>query len=189
MAEKNLSRLSAKNKQRIEALAISVDAKLHECYQCGKCSAGCPMAGSMDLKPRQVLRYLQLGLWEEALNSRAPWLCTTCHTCSARCPHDVPISDIMKAVRQQANFAGMRPLRPAYLFTKSFLRPVRWFGKNHELVLTMFYNIGSGRLLQNFSHVPAMLKGGKLKIIPARVKNRRAVRKLMENCDKEALRI
>jgi len=189
MAVKNLSLLPPKNKQRIEALASNAGAKLHECYQCGKCSAGCPMAGSMDLMPRQVLRYLQLGLLDEALRSRAPWLCATCSTCSARCPHDVPIAELMEEVRQQANRAGIRPLRRAYLFTRDFLRPVRWFGKTHELTLTLFYNLSSGRPLQHFTYLPAMLLGRKLKIVPARVKGRAAVQKLMENCEKEAKRI
>ena len=189
MAENNLSLLPAKNRQRIEALAASAGVKLHECYQCGKCSAGCPMAESMDFKPRQVLRYLQLGLLDEALFSRAPWICAACNTCSARCPHDVPIAELMEAVRQQAERAGIRPVRRAYLFTRDFLRPLRWFGKSHELTLTMFYNLSSGRPFQHFSYLPAMLKGRKLKIWPARVKNRAAVRRLMENCDKEALKI
>jgi hypothetical protein len=55
--------------------------------------------------------------------------------------------------------------------------------------MTMFYNLTSGRPLQHFTYLPAMLKGRKLKIWPARVKDRAAVRRLMENCDKEAGRI
>jgi hypothetical protein len=101
----------------------------------------------------------------------------------------VPISELMEAVRQQAERTGIRPVRRAYLFTRDFLRPVRWFGKNHELTLTMFYNLSSGRLFQHFSYLPAMLKGRKLKIWPARVKNPAALKRLMENCDKEALKI
>jgi heterodisulfide reductase subunit C len=189
MAEKNLSLLPARDKQRIEALAGSAGAKLHECYQCGKCTAGCPMAASMDLQPRQVLRYLQLGLLDEALHSRAPWICATCQTCSARCPHDVPIAELMEAVRQQAERAEIRPVRRASLFTKYFLRPLRWFGKSHELTLTMFYNLFSGRPWQHFSYLLPMLKTRKLKIVPARVKNRAAVRRLMDNCEKEAFKL
>ncbi|MCX8127053.1 MAG: heterodisulfide reductase subunit C, partial [Dehalococcoidia bacterium] len=26
------------------------------CYQCGKCSAGCPVAFAMDLAPRRIMR-------------------------------------------------------------------------------------------------------------------------------------
>ena len=189
MAEKNLSQVSARDKQRIEALAASADAKLHECYQCGKCTAGCPMAETMDLKPRQVMRHLQLGLLDEVLHSKGPWICATCYTCTARCPHDVPIAQVMEAVRQQAEAAGIRPIRRSYLFTKYFLLPLYMFGKNHELTLTAFYNLLSGRLFQHFEFLPGMIGGGKLKIFPPTVKNRTAVRRLMDNCEKEALKI
>jgi len=60
------------------------------CYQCGKCSAGCPA------------RLLQLGLVEEVLNSETPWFCAACQTCYARCPKGVDLSRIMEAVREIA---------------------------------------------------------------------------------------
>jgi len=72
------------------------------CYQCGKCSAGCPAAFAMDVLPSQVIRLLQLGLVEEVLNSETPWFCAACQTCYARCPKGVDLSRIMEAVREIA---------------------------------------------------------------------------------------
>ena len=66
--------------------------KVLDCYQCGKCSAGCPAAEFMDLTPRQVMRAVQLGQAELALRSSTIWLCASCQTCSARCP-DSPRHD------------------------------------------------------------------------------------------------
>jgi heterodisulfide reductase subunit C len=43
---------------------------IRNCYQCGKCSAGCPIAADMQLTPNQVIRLLQLGLVDEALRSK-----------------------------------------------------------------------------------------------------------------------
>jgi heterodisulfide reductase subunit C len=189
MFGKNLSQQPADNKRRIKALADSAGAKLHECYQCGKCSAGCPMAEYMDMMPRQVIRHLQLGLLDEALHSRTPWICATCQTCSARCPHDVPIADVIEAVRQQANHAEIYPVRTANLFTKFFMLPVALFGRSHEFTLTAFYNVFSGRIFQHFSYLPNMLKSGKLKIFPDMAKNRRAVQKIINNCEREASKI
>ena len=36
------------------------------CYQCGKCSAGCPIRDYMDESPNQVVRLVQLGFDDES---------------------------------------------------------------------------------------------------------------------------
>ena len=69
------------------------------CYQCGKCSAGCPMSFAMDLLPNQIMRLVQLGLQDEIGNSRTIWLCASCLTCTARCPKGVDLSKVMEALR------------------------------------------------------------------------------------------
>jgi len=69
------------------------------CYQCGKCTAGCPLASAMDLMPNQILRLLQLGEHEQALKSRTIWQCASCLTCAARCPKEVDPARVMDALR------------------------------------------------------------------------------------------
>ncbi|TEU15559.1 MAG: 4Fe-4S dicluster domain-containing protein [Anaerolineales bacterium] len=73
---------------------------LLKCYQCGKCAAGCPVAFAMDMLPSQVIRFAQLGLVEEVLDSETPWFCAACQTCYARCPKGVDLSRIMEAIRE-----------------------------------------------------------------------------------------
>ena len=68
------------------------------CYQCGKCSATCPLSTQMDLLPHQLVRYLQLG-FDEVVNARAPWLCATCFSCKTQCPRGVDVSKICEALR------------------------------------------------------------------------------------------
>jgi len=70
------------------------------CYQCGKCSAGCPSIEAMDVPPSQVIRLVQLGQVEEASKSKTIWLCAACQTCKVRCPRGVDLSRIMEALRQ-----------------------------------------------------------------------------------------
>jgi len=69
------------------------------CYQCGMCSAGCPMSEEMDLLPNQVIRFLQMGAFDEILSSSTVWLCASCYTCRARCPRGVDLARLMEAVR------------------------------------------------------------------------------------------
>ncbi len=98
--------------QEIEELS---GQNLFSCYQCGKCSAGCPIAFAMDLLPHQVIRLLQLGLVSEVENSSAPWYCVGCLTCMTRCPRGVDVSRVMEAIRSLLLREGKEDRRPFLL--------------------------------------------------------------------------
>ncbi len=82
--------------RRIEEIS---DQKLSDCYQCGRCTAGCPFAKFMDVPPNQVIRFIQLGLKNETLQATGPWFCAACLVCQTRCPRGVDIPRLMEAVR------------------------------------------------------------------------------------------
>ena len=69
------------------------------CYQCGRCSAGCPLTFAMKDLPNQVIRLVQLGLEEDALASNTMWVCASCLACHARCPRGVDLAKVMEALR------------------------------------------------------------------------------------------
>ena len=94
------------------------------CYQCGKCSAGCPIAEDMNLPPNQVIRLLQLGLVDEALRSKTIWLCASCETCTTRCPREVDLAAVMDALRNLALREGIRsPERNVTFFNRMWRGP------------------------------------------------------------------
>lgn len=72
---------------------------IFRCYQCGKCSAGCPAAGLMDHIPSHIIRLLQLGDTETIVNSNSMWYCVSCLMCDSRCPKGIEVAKIMEAVR------------------------------------------------------------------------------------------
>jgi len=82
--------------QRVESIS---GQHVLECNQCGKCSAGCPVAASMDMLPNQVIRLVQMGL-DDALDAQAIWMCASCLTCVTRCPKGVDLPRVMEALRQ-----------------------------------------------------------------------------------------
>jgi len=84
------------------------------CYQCGRCSGGCPSVPFMDLLPNQVIRLAQLGMKEEVLSSKAIWVCASCFTCFVRCPKGVDLAKVMEALRQiqlRQNIDYVEPLK------------------------------------------------------------------------------
>jgi len=72
---------------------------LLQCYQCGKCSAGCPVAFEMDILPSHVIRLAQMGQEEALADVNSYWYCASCQTCTVRCPRGVDIAKIMEALR------------------------------------------------------------------------------------------
>ena len=81
--------------ERIEELS---GENIFACYQCGKCSAGCPMVEEMEILPNQVILYAIRGL-DEVLETNTPWVCAQCYQCGTRCPKNVDITKIMEALR------------------------------------------------------------------------------------------
>lgn len=149
----------------------STRQKISDCYQCGKCSAGCPTFYAMDFGPRRIMRALQLGLDQEVLNSSSIWLCVSCMVCSARCPRQIDVESVMESLRQIAVARGIKPAdRDVELFHRIFLGFVRRQGRIYELGLAGFYNLLSGHLLNNISLVPGMLSKGKLSIMPQKTR-------------------
>ena len=90
-------KLAGKELEKIKEISAQ---QLNKCYQCGKCSAGCPAADFMDLPPHQVIRLAQLGLIDEILKTNTMWFCAACATCAVRCPRGVDLSKLMEALRQ-----------------------------------------------------------------------------------------
>lgn len=91
------ARLASPFVKQVEKIA---GQKLLACYQCGKCSAGCPMASHMDILPNQIIRLAQLGMEEKLLASNAIWNCVSCMTCNSRCPKSVKIAEVIEAIRE-----------------------------------------------------------------------------------------
>jgi heterodisulfide reductase subunit C len=84
--------------------------KIMLCFQCGTCTADCPVARFSDAyRPRQILRMAQLGLKDKVLSSEQLWLCAACYTCVDHCPQDVEISSIIRALRNIAVKEGYMP--------------------------------------------------------------------------------
>ncbi len=138
------------------------------CYQCIKCTSGCPVAEFFDWQPNQIMRALQLGDEQIALHAQTPWLCASCQTCTTRCPQDLNIAAIMDFLTREAVRVGVEPSIPQVnTFNQAFLREVRLWGRSYEPGLMVEMALHNPRaLLEDTKLYINMLKKGKVGFFP-----------------------
>lgn len=149
--------------------------KVSRCYQCGNCSAGCPMSFTYDYPVSRLMRMIQLGLKEEILSSRSIWMCATCEACTTRCPNEIDVARVLDVCRNMSRREGHKGVRNVRLFADSFLQSVKLNGKSHELGLMAVYKLRSFRFFDDMSLAAPMLLKGKLPILPHRSKDHKEV--------------
>lgn len=163
-----------------EEIAVETGIRVSRCYQCGKCTAGCPMVPDMDFTPSQVLRLVQLGRREAVLRARTPWFCASCLTCTTRCPQAVEIAALMDALRQRALREGLAPRRARRVnaFAAAFLASVARQGRLHEMGMAIDYKLRSRDYLGDLLLAPKMLAKGKLKPFARGIRGKAELRRL-----------
>ena len=144
---------------------------VQRCYQCGKCSAGCPANSDMDFAPSVILRLLQLQNAEsdqKVLSSYSIWLCLTCHICIARCPMEVDLPKVMDVLRAESLRRKLvsKSAKDIVAFHKSFIDTIRNFGRLWEVGLVADYKLRTRHFWQDVVVASVMLKKGKLSLIP-----------------------
>jgi len=170
----------------LKTLEEDCNEKISHCYQCGKCSAGCPISFKMDYLPNQIIRMIQLGMEEQVLSSKTIWLCASCLICTSRCPRKIDIAEIMDYLRRRAYKEQVMPLEETEvpLFNKIFLRNIERFGRLHELGLIGMFNLLSGEFFKDMSLAPKMFLKNKINIFSHRVKNLKELREIFNKSGK-----
>lgn len=153
--------------REVEALS---GQQVSKCYQCGNCSAGCPMSFTYDYPVSRLMRMIQLGMKDEVLSTRSIWMCATCEACTTRCPNEIDVARVLDVCRNMSRRLGYKGVRNVRLFADSFLQSVRLNGKSHELGLMAVYKLRSFRFFDDMSLAAPMLSKGKLPILPHRTK-------------------
>ena len=84
--------------------------ELAKCFQCGKCSAGCPVSLKSILNVRRLMREVLLSEdLKKVFQLSELWDCTTCQTCTLRCPRGLKPHELIVSIRAQLVEEGNIP--------------------------------------------------------------------------------
>lgn len=167
--------------RKVESLS---GTSVRRCFQCGKCSAGCPMATFMEHPPNRVVRLLQLGQWQRILAGRSIWFCASCETCSTRCPNKVHLASIMDALRKLSwDLDGPSKEHYVQLANKIFLDNIRTYGRQYEMRLAAVFNVKSGQFLKDLMLGPKLISRGKLKMFHQKNRNMAEIEKIFSRIE------
>jgi heterodisulfide reductase subunit C len=114
---------------------------LRKCLQCGTCGGSCPSGADMDHSPRGIFALINANEEEEVLSSNTPWFCVSCYACTARCPQQIPITDIMYTLKEMAIQSGRYDHPNAAKFSETFIGFVEQRGRSFEAGLATRYHL------------------------------------------------
>ncbi|MCK4848364.1 MAG: 4Fe-4S dicluster domain-containing protein [Candidatus Heimdallarchaeota archaeon] len=70
------------------------------CYQCGTCTAGCPVFRQLSqFNPRVIIESVFLENSEKLFDELPIWLCSNCYTCSTRCPQGIDVTHVLTQLK------------------------------------------------------------------------------------------
>lgn len=169
--------------------------RVSACFQCRKCTNGCPVTFAMDLYPDQVMRYIQLGLKQEVRQSTTIWVCSSCETCTTRCPNEIDIAGVMDFMKQSVVKEKERAADSKVLtFHQVFMEDIRKRGRVFETGLVGKYTLKSGdwyrkiidRSIIEEMHLGwTMLKKGRLNLWPSRIKGIDEIKQLYDKNNRQ----
>ena len=171
-----------------ETVGKGCGANVCKCYQCKKCSSGCPVAEYADLHPAQIMRAIQLGQVDIPLDHRFIWLCTSCQTCTTRCPQGIDVAAVMDELRIIARREGRIPAGAALAdVLRLNAESIKRWGRLYEVELMSRALLKRPRDMAGYIPIGSkMMAKRKIRLLPER--GDRAAMKRMVSASEEVTR-
>lgn len=166
---KAMADVAVKERSLAEIIRERTGENVYSCYQCTRCSSGCPLSEHFDFTPSELMRHLQLKRDDPVLRSKTIWLCSSCQACSTRCPQGLDVVRIMDELKAISRERGVTPgVSSIPTMYDVFLRDVRLLGRTYELGLAAELGLRSGDPFKELPMGMEMLRKGKFSLLPRR---------------------
>lgn len=164
-----------------EVYALPGGNKVKDCIQCGTCSGSCPSSYWMEKTPRQIFSMIRSGMREEVLRSDTIWICSSCYTCTVRCPKEIKIADVFYAIKRIAMREGKVEKTKAAILSSSFANLVNKYGRNSEvrLLISYFLRADFWGWIKQLPIGWKLLSKGRLPLMPKKIKGMKQVRTII----------
>ena len=119
-----MSRMALKQESlpgKVTRVFEEIEDMVNICMQCGTCTASCVNNFAMDLTPRHIIRLVQLGFYQDILESDTFWMCSSCYYCTLRCPRGVPVTKVMATLKRVAGMINEPAGDKKSAFYKTFI--------------------------------------------------------------------
>ena len=169
------------NDQFLKQASSTIDPKINHCYQCKKCTNGCPLTFAMDIMPNQLMRLITLGQKDEVLKSKTIWICASCQTCTTRCPNDIDIAHVMDGMRRLCRAEGFQPAEDAVpKFHDAFLATIKCRGRMNELEMILRYKLRTLDLMSDLKLGIRMFLKGRIKLFGHKVRGLNEIKSIFK---------
>ena len=118
--------------------------------------------------PTELMRFIQLGMNDEALKGPIVWACMSCQTCTARCPQNIDIAGVVDTVKIMAQEQKLKiDTHGGRLFNRLWLTILKFTGRMYEVALIGSLNLLRATPFKDMGLGMKMFAKGKLKLFPS----------------------
>ncbi|MBN2474426.1 MAG: 4Fe-4S dicluster domain-containing protein [Pirellulales bacterium] len=146
--------------------------RLVHCMQCGSCGGSCPNGPDMDHTPRTLFALIEAGQRDRVLKSNTMWRCVSCYSCTSRCPQNIPITDVMYALKRISLREGVANGSDAPALARTFTGLLDKYGRSFEFGLASRYYLFN-KPLSMLKMGPlglSMFTKGRMSLIPTKIR-------------------
>jgi heterodisulfide reductase subunit C len=141
------------------------------------------MSAYMDLTPRRLIEMTREGARDDVLHSVTPWACTSCYACTVECPKQIPITEIMHAVRRLSMQEKTYPRRfSTAVMTRELVDLIRSRGRSTEswVSVNLYLKTNPTLVAKNAWVGQRLIRQGRLGLRRDKIRARKDLRTLLK---------